>query len=86
MHQITALKGIKMHASPLVPLFPLLGAHVSDSNFQYHDLGWKELCGQMANLMSGSGGNKGQLTSIVEAVCRDSRSHDEAELRKLVEW
>ena len=51
-----------MH-EPLVPmLFPVLGAHVSGSEFQYPDLSWKELCGQMANLVAESGGNKGQFS------------------------
>ena len=60
-----------MH-QPLVPmLFPVLGAHISGAEFQYPDLSWKELCGQMANLVAESGGNKGQLTSLVEAICRD---------------
>ena len=55
-----------MH-EPLVPmLFPILGAHVSGSEFQYPDLTWKELCGQMANLVAESGGNKGQLSLFVE--------------------
>ena len=72
---------------PLVPiLFPILGAHVCGSEFQYPDLTWKELCGQMANLVAESGGNKGQLSLLVEAICRDFRKHDEAELKKLVEW
>ena len=75
-----------MHA-PLIPmLFPILGAHVSGSEFQYPDLTWKELCGQMANLVAESGGNKGQLSLLVEAICRDYRQHDEVELKKLVEW
>ena len=75
-----------MH-EPLVPmLFPVLGAHVSSAEFQYPDLSWKELCGQMANLVAESGGNKGQLSSLVEAICRDFRQHDEEELKKLVEW
>ena len=75
-----------MH-EPLVPmLFPILGAHISGSEFQYPDLSWKEPCGQMANLVAESGGNKGQLTSLVEAICRDFRKHDEEELKKLVEW
>ena len=75
-----------MH-EPLVPmLFPILGAHVSGSEFQYPDLTWKELCGQMANLVAESGGNKGQLSHLIEAICRDFRLHDEVELRKLVEW
>ncbi len=62
---------------PLVPmLFPVLGAHVSGAEFQYPDLTWKELCGQMANLVAESGGNKGQLSHLVEAICRDFRLHD----------
>ena len=75
-----------MHA-PLIPmLFPILGAHVSGSEFQYPDLTWKELCGQMANLVAESGGNKGQLSFLVEAICRDFRQHDDVELQKLVSW
>ena len=75
-----------MH-EPIVPmLFPILGAHVSGSEFQYPDLTWKELCGMMANLVADSGCNKGQLSNLVEAICRDFRQHDEAELKKLVEW
>jgi len=57
-----------MH-EPLVPmLFPPLGAHMSGSEFQYPDLTWKETCGQMANLVAESGGNKGQLSNLVEVV------------------
>ncbi len=75
-----------MH-EPLVPmLFPPLGAHMSGSEFQYPDLTWKETCGQMANLVAESGGNKGQLSLLVEAICRDFRAHDDEELKKLVEW
>ena len=51
---------------------PPLGAHVSGSEFLYPDLTWKETCGQMANLVADSGGNKGQFSLLVEAVCRDS--------------
>ncbi|MCR5434748.1 MAG: hypothetical protein K6F20_10195 [Bacteroidaceae bacterium] len=72
---------------PLVPmLFPILGAHLSGTEFQYPDLTWKETCGMMANLVAESGGNKGQLSHLVEAICRDFRQHDETELKKLVEW
>ncbi len=72
---------------PLVPmLFPVLGAHMSGSEFLYPDLSWKEPCGQMANLVAESGGNKGQFSNIVEAICRDFRQHDDEELKKLVEW
>ena len=57
---------------PLVPMsFPVLGAHISGTEFQYPDLTWKELCGIMANLMADSGCNKGQLSNIVEVICRE---------------
>ena len=73
-----------MH-EPLVPmLFPVLGAHVSGSEFQYPDLIWKELCGQMANLVAESGGNKGQLLLLVEVIIRMFRVDDETEYEKLV--
>ena len=72
---------------PLVPMFfPVLGAHVSGSEFQYPDLTWKELCGQMAHLVADSGNNKAQLGNLVKAMCRDFRQHDAGELKKLVEW
>ena len=45
---------------PLVPMFfPILGAQMSGAEFQYPDLTWKELCGQMTYLAVESGGNKG---------------------------
>ena len=72
---------------PIVPMiFPVLGAHLSGVEFQYPDLSWKEPCGMMANLVAESGGNKGQLSNLVEALCRDFRSHDDEELKKLIEW
>ena len=75
-----------MH-EPLVPiLFPALAAHVSEAEFQYPDLTWKELCGMMGNLVADSGCNKGQLSNIVEAIMRSFRTHDDAEQAKLVEW
>ena len=66
-------------------LFPILGAHVSGAEFMYPDLLWKETSGMMANLVADSGTGKGQLSSIVEATCRDFRGHDDEELAKLVE-
>ena len=75
-----------MH-EPLVPmLFPVLGAHISGTEFQYPDLTWKEPTGMMANLVGDSGCNKGQLSNLVEAICRDFRQHDDTELKKLAEW
>lgn len=40
----------------------------------------------MANLVADSGCNKGQFSSVVEAICRKFRSHDDEELQKLVCW
>ena len=75
-----------MH-EPFVPmLFPPLGAHVSGSEFLYPDNSWKELCGLMANIVADSGCNKGQLSPLVEAICRDFRNHDKAVTDQLVEW
>ena len=72
---------------PLVPMFfPVLGAHISGSEFQYPDNSWKELTGMMANLVAHSGDNKGQLSTLANAICRDFRQHDEAEEKKLLEW
>ena len=79
-----ASKGIQ---EPLVPmLFPVLGAHISGTEFQYPDNSWKELAGMMANLVANSGDNKGQLSPLVEAICRDFRQHDKAEEDKYREW
>ena len=72
---------------PLIPMFfPSLGAHLSGAEFQYPDRSWKEMCGQMAQLVGESGCNKGQLTDLVNAICRDFSLHDDAEMKKLVEW
>ena len=71
---------------PIVPmLFPILGAHVSGAHFMYPDLSWKEMSGMMGQSWANSGAGKGQLSSIVEATCRDFRGHDDEELAKLVE-
>jgi hypothetical protein len=72
---------------PLVPMFfPVFVAHTSGAEFQYPDRSWKELCGQMANLVAHSGDNKGQLSTLAKAICRDFSLHDESETRKLLEW
>jgi hypothetical protein len=77
----------KVMHEPLVPMFfPSLGAHISGSEFQYPDNSWKEPTGMMANLVAKSGDNKGQLSCLVEAICRDFRQHDEAETKRLLEW
>ena len=75
-----------MH-EPLVPmLFPSLGAHINGAEFQYPDRSWKETCGMMAQLVGNSGDNKGQLTDLAKAICRDFTRHDDAEYKKLEEW
>ena len=40
----------------------------------------------MANLVGDSGCNKGQLSPLVEAICRDFRLHDKAVTNQLVAW
>ena len=77
-------KDMRQSVTPM--LFPPLGAHISGAEFMYPDLSWKEPCGMLANLVADSGAGKGQLSALVEALCRDLRQHDEGELRKLVEW
>ena len=77
-------KDMQQSITPM--LFPSLGAHISGAEFMYPDLSWKEPCGLLANLVADSGAGKGQLSSVLEAVCRDFRQHDDEELSKLVEW
>ena len=75
-----------MHESLVPMLFPSLGAHISGTEFQYLDLSWKEPGGMMANLVADFGGNKGQLSNLVEAICHQFRKHDDEEQKKLDEW
>jgi len=57
---------------PLVPMFfPILGAHMSGVEFQYSDRNWREPAKMMANPVAESGGNKGQLSNLLEALCCD---------------
>jgi len=75
-----------MH-EPLVPMFfPILGAHISGTEFQYPDYSWKEPTGMMANLVAHSGDNKGQLTTLAKAICRDFTQHDEEEEKRYMAW
>ena len=72
---------------PIVPMFfPVLGAHISGSEFQYPDNSWKEPTGMMTNLVAHSGDNKGQFKDLTEAICRDFRQHDQEEENKILEW
>ena len=57
-----------MHEAVVPMLFPALAAHVSETEFMYPDNTWKEMCGMLGNLVADSGGNKGQLSAIVEAI------------------
>ena len=72
---------------PMVPMFfPILGAHISGTEFQYPDFSWKEPTGMMTNLVAHSGDNKGQFKDLANAICRDFREHDKAEEDKILEW
>jgi hypothetical protein len=58
MREIAAFIDLKRHEFPLYSdAFPSLGAHISDAEFQYPDLIWKETCGIMTNLVAKSGDN-----------------------------
>ena len=73
-----------MH-EPLVPMFfPILGAHISGTEFMYPDNSWKEPTGMMANLVAHSGDNKGQLGDLAEAICRGCRYH--IMIGKAISW
>ncbi len=69
---------------PLILMFStLFGTHLSCAKIQYSEPIWQEWCGMVANLVADSSSNKGQLSHLVEAICRDFRVHDEGELKKL---
>ena len=54
---------------PLVPMFfPSLGAHISGAEFQYPDLTWKEMCGQMAHLVADSGNKQRAIWQLGGAI------------------
>ena len=73
MHQIPALKGVKRHAgTPLSDAFPPLGAHVSDAEFQHPDTLGRRYVAFGQHRSRFGGGNKGQLSLLMEAICRDS--------------
>ena len=77
-----------MHAPLLPMLFPVLGSKVTgaDAEFQYPSGQWLELCGMLAALVADSGNNKGQLGLLVEAIKRDERRSDQAEIKKYLEY
>ena len=80
-------KASKDMREPLVPMaIPALAAHLTDVEFMYSDNKYYELCGQMGHLIGPSGIGKAQLTSLVEAIMRPFRAHDEIEYKKLVDW
>ena len=77
-----------MHAPLLPMLFPVLGSKVAgaDAEFLYPSGQWFELCGMLAALVADSGNNKGQLGLLVEAIKRDERLSDQAEIKKYLEY
>lgn len=75
-----------MH-EPLLPMLsPVLGAKISNAEFQYPSGQWLEMCGQQAALIADSAGNKGQLGLLVEACNRDFRRDDKEELKKYLQY
>ena len=65
MCEIAPITGLKRHARTLgSDVFPILGAHMDGTEFQYPDISWKEPTSIMANLVANSGDNKGQLTTL----------------------
>lgn len=72
---------------PLVPMaIPALAAHVCDVKFMYSDDKYYELCGQMGHLIGPSGIGKAQLNSLIEAIQRKFRDHDDVEYKRLEDW
>ena len=54
---------------PLVPmLFPILGAHISGSEFQHPNLIWEVYCDQRTIPVAESGGNEGQLSQLLRPI------------------
>ena len=73
--------------APLLPMLaPVLGAKISQAEFQYPSGQWLEMCGQQAALIADSAGNKGQLGLLVEACNRDFRQQDAEELKKYLQY
>ena len=71
----------------LVPMaIPALAAHLSEVEFMYSDNKYYELCGQMGHLIGPSGIGKAQLNSLIEAIQRSFRDHDEIEYKRLADW
>jgi len=78
MYPNPAKTGVKRHIlAHSSDDFPHFGRSYLRNRIQYPDLTWKETCGMMANLVGDSGCNKGQLSYLVEALCRDFRTHDD---------
>ena len=76
-----------MHKTPRFDVFPVRSAHIIVAEFMYPTSFLKQLYGKMTNPIAESGGNKSQLSTLVEALCRLFRRHDDKEeLKKFVEW
>ena len=75
-----------MHQSVAPMVFAPLANHINGVEFQYSSNVWFELAGILQHLVAGSGGGKSEFTRLAEAICREFRVHDKAEMQKLVEW
>lgn len=71
-----------MH-QPIVPmLFPILGAHLSGTEFLYPDQSWKEPTGMLANLVAESGGNKGKQQQTPNPRNKHHFPHQDLRIRR----
>ena len=52
-------KDMQESIAPL--LFDSLASHISEAEFMYPDLTWKEICGLITGIVTHSAGGKGQL-------------------------
>ena len=81
MCEITPLTGLKRHEKKHFPMFFLYLAQNKRSKISVSRL--EGIVWQMAHLDAESGGNKGQLSLLVEAIIRLFRVDDETEYEKL---
>ncbi|MBQ0063739.1 MAG: hypothetical protein KBS94_06925 [Prevotella sp.] len=62
----------------------VISAQKHEFLFSHKDRHLRCLSCKTALLAHESGGNKGKLTHLIEAICRDFRTHDETEFKTLL--
>ena len=85
--QILLKETTKDMNQPLVPmLFPILGAHLIETEFLYPGQSWKEPCGMMANLVAENNGNGGLSPNRKKALCGGFRSLGRRVGHRAADW